>query len=106
MAHGSANGNRAEGATTPLMSWKNNLRALLVDASSTCRIIGKAYLASYGVETEAVDNGEAALDLIYMGASFNVIIIDMHMREMNGAQVTYTPLIYFHFDHLINKQRN
>ncbi|XP_024161773.1 two-component response regulator 24 [Rosa chinensis] len=85
MADGNANGNQ-EGATTPLMSWNNNLKALLVDPSPACRLIGKAYLTAYGVNTEAVDNADVAIILLNMGASFNVILIDMHMREMNGAQ--------------------
>ncbi|KAL6210878.1 hypothetical protein ACLB2K_016108 [Fragaria x ananassa] len=68
------------------MSWKNNLKALLVDPSSTCTLIGKAYLTNYGVKTEAVDNADVAITLLNEGDSFTVILADMHMREMNGAQ--------------------
>lgn len=89
MVDGTAN---QEGLTIPLMSWKNNLKALLVDPSSTCTLIGKAYLTNYGVKTEAVDNADVAITLLNEGASFTVILADMHMREMNGAQVIYTHL--------------
>lgn len=97
--HTTNNGNRAEGGNAgnpdrpALRYWRNKLSTLLVDESENHRILGTAYLTAYGVETRSVSNGRAAMELIFSGARFSLILIDMHMRCMSGAQVIYTLLI-------------
>lgn len=97
--HTANNGNRAEGGNAgnpdrpALRYWRNKLSTLLVDESENHRILGTAYLTAYGVETRSVSNGRAAMELIFSGARFSLILIDMHMRCMSGAQVMYTLLI-------------
>jgi CheY-like chemotaxis protein len=39
------------------------------------------------VEKEAVETGEAAVELISSGANFNLIVIDMFLPVMNGPEV-------------------
>ena len=66
------------------------MKVLLVDPSTTCTLIGRAYLTNYGVKTEAVENAHLAIAMLHTGSSFDLILIAMHMREMNGAQVIHT----------------
>uniref|UniRef100_A0A2N9HNE4 Response regulatory domain-containing protein n=1 Tax=Fagus sylvatica TaxID=28930 RepID=A0A2N9HNE4_FAGSY len=67
-------------------SCKNKLTALVVDSERVCRVLEKAFLLSFGVETEAVETGEAAVELIASGANFNLIVIDMFLPVMNGPE--------------------
>ena len=71
-------------------SCKNKLTALVVDNGAVCRAIQTALLRSYGVETEAVETGEAAVQLIASGATFNLIIIEMLLPVLNGPEVYIT----------------
>ncbi|KAK7840594.1 two-component response regulator 24 [Quercus suber] len=82
MSGGSAEGNdKSEGQR---FSCKSKLTALVVDNGGVCRAIQTALLRSYGVETEAVETGEAAVELIASGATFSLIIIEMLLPFMNG----------------------
>ncbi|XP_030936586.1 two-component response regulator 24-like [Quercus lobata] len=84
MSGGSAEGNdKSEGLR---FSCKNKLTALVVDNGGVCRAIQTALLRSYGVETEAVEAGEAAVELIASGATFNLIIIEMLLPVLNGPE--------------------
>ncbi|KAM4077579.1 hypothetical protein ACJW30_12G148900 [Castanea mollissima] len=84
MSGGSAEGNdKSEGQP---FSCKNKLTALVVDNGGVCRIIQMALLRSYGVETEAVETGEATVALIAFGATFNLIIIEMLLPVLNGPE--------------------
>ena len=75
-------------------SCKNKLTALVLDNGGVCRVIQTALLHSYGVETEAVETGEAAVELIASGATFNLIIIEMLLLVLNGPEV-YITTFYF-----------
>ena len=92
MSGGSAEVNdKSEGLR---FSCKNKLTALVVDNGGVCRVIQTALLHSYGVETEAVETGEAAVELIASGATFNLIIIEMLLPVLNGPEV-YITTFYF-----------
>ena len=92
MSGGSAEGNdKSEGQR---FSCKRKLTALVVDNGGVCRSIQTALLRSYGVDTEAVETGEAAVELIASGATFNLIIIEMLLPFMNGPEV-YITSFYF-----------
>ncbi|PRQ25612.1 putative response regulator and transcription factor RR-A-type family [Rosa chinensis] len=80
------NGNGGNPDRPALRNWRNKLTILLIDESENHRILGTAYLTAYGVETTSVTDGRAALELIFSGARFSLILIDMHMRYMSGAQ--------------------
>ena len=82
------------GGSGQRFSCKNKLTALVVDNGGVCQAIQTAILRSYGVETEAVETGEAAVELIASGATFNLIIIEMLLPFMNGPEV-YISSFYF-----------
>ncbi|XP_022759786.1 two-component response regulator ORR42-like [Durio zibethinus] len=67
---------------------RNRLTALLVDGNRFCRTIEQGLLRAYGVETLAVDNGRAAVELIASGVKFNLIVIDMLLPILNGLEAT------------------
>ena len=71
---------------------RNRLTALVVDDVPTCRIVEEAHLRSYGVETQSVDNGFDALELIASGARFNLIVIEMRLSTLNGIELTLLSL--------------
>ena len=54
-----------------------------------CQIIQTGLLRSYGVETEAVETGEAAVELIVSGATFNLIIIEMLLPVLSWMALRY-----------------
>lgn len=72
----------------PFMSWTNRLTALVVDDGITCRMLEKGLLTAYGIEAQAVESGPAAIQLISSGATFHLIVVDMHLSGMNGPEVS------------------
>lgn len=78
-----------KGKGQPFMTWKKKLTALVVDEGITCRMLEKGFLSAYGVETEAVDTGPAAIQLISSGSTFHLIFIDMHLTAMKGPEVRF-----------------
>ncbi|XVF21451.1 hypothetical protein REPUB_Repub12eG0091500 [Reevesia pubescens] len=67
---------------------RNRFTALVVDGHRLCRTIEQGFLNVYGVQTQAVSNGRAAIELITSGAKFNLIVIDMHLPIQNGIEIT------------------
>ncbi|KAF5480980.1 two-component response regulator 24-like [Juglans microcarpa x Juglans regia] len=67
-------------------TWKNKLTALVVDNGELCRVLERENLRAYGVETVAVETGEAAVELIASGSTFNLIFIDMYLPTMSGPE--------------------
>ncbi|XVF81117.1 hypothetical protein PTKIN_Ptkin15bG0130500 [Pterospermum kingtungense] len=65
---------------------RNRLTALVVDAGMFCRFMEQEFLNFYGVETQAVDNGKDAVDLIAAGASFDLILIDVVLPRLRGLE--------------------
>ncbi|GAV63850.1 Response_reg domain-containing protein [Cephalotus follicularis] len=51
-------------------------------------MVQKAMLEHYGVQTEAVENGQAAIDLLASGANFDLIVIEMILPVLNGLETT------------------
>ena len=66
----------------------------MVDNGGVCCAIQTALLRSYGVDTEAVETGKAAVELIAAGATFSLIIIEMLLPFMDGPEV-YITSFYF-----------
>ncbi|KAK9993229.1 hypothetical protein SO802_022932 [Lithocarpus litseifolius] len=84
MSRGSVEGNdKSQGQR---FSSKSKLTALVVDNGGVCCAIQTALLRSYGVGTEAVETGGAAVELISSGATFSLIIIEMLLPFMNGPE--------------------
>jgi signal transduction histidine kinase/CheY-like chemotaxis protein/HPt (histidine-containing phosphotransfer) domain-containing protein len=67
-------------------------RVLVVDDNATNRIILTYYLESRGIRNESAQNGEEALDLLRAAAGtdpFDLVILDMHMPEMDGISLAH-----------------
>ncbi|KAI3908171.1 hypothetical protein MKW98_029472 [Papaver atlanticum] len=62
--------------------------ALVVDDSEAVRIIHSLHLRALGFQTREVENGQEAVRLLESGMRFDVILMDYHMPEMNGAEAT------------------
>ncbi|KAF4387003.1 hypothetical protein G4B88_024575 [Cannabis sativa] len=72
--------------TNTFMTWRNRLTALVVDSESFCRMLEKSFLSAYGVETEDVESGSAAFELIQGGATFDLIVINPHLCGISGIE--------------------
>jgi CheY-like chemotaxis protein len=68
-------------------SLKKKLRGLVVDNAELCRLVEKGIMGLCGVETQAVETGEAAVELIASGTTFDLIVIDRFLPSMTGPQV-------------------
>ncbi|GMI69252.1 hypothetical protein HRI_000594500 [Hibiscus trionum] len=67
---------------------RNRLTALVVDGVNFCRMVEEGFLRACGVETQGVDNGDAAVELIASGAKFDLIVIDMYLPILDGLETT------------------
>lgn len=67
---------------------KRKLTALVVEYDATTRFVHCAYLRRHGFETNTVENGRQAVDLIRSGEQFDVIFMNIRMPVMNGVQVS------------------
>jgi signal transduction histidine kinase/CheY-like chemotaxis protein len=67
------------------------LRALVVDDSSTNRLILREILGSWGAEVVEAERGGASLERLKEasdeGAPFDLVLLDGHMPEMDGFEV-------------------
>jgi PAS domain S-box-containing protein len=63
-------------------------RVLIVDDNATNRQILTLQTNAWGMFPVAVTGGEEALNLLQQGEAFDVVILDMHMPEMDGAQLS------------------
>ncbi|MCE5165662.1 hypothetical protein HAX54_011419 [Datura stramonium] len=64
------------------------LKALIVDDDAIVRMIHKALLRKFDVETHEVKNGQEAVLAHRSGAYFDLILMDLDMPVMNGRQAT------------------
>jgi PAS domain S-box-containing protein len=60
------------------------MRILIVDDNETNRRILGMQIASWGMQSVAVEDAEAAIQLIHEGENFNLAILDVMMPRMNG----------------------
>jgi CheY-like chemotaxis protein len=75
----------------PVVANLNGIRVLIVDDNATSREILTRRLASWGMRSMDVDSGAAALQILSaeweQGDPFQVVLLDMQMPGMDGAQV-------------------
>ncbi len=60
---------------------------LIVDDNATNRKILMLQTRAWGVEGEAVSSGREALELLSKGIRYHLVILDMHMPEMDGHKL-------------------
>ncbi|CAI0385289.1 unnamed protein product [Linum tenue] len=66
-----------------------SLKVLVVDDEPMMRTIHKAQLVRAGInDVEVAANGKDAVDLHVNGATFDLILMDLHMPIMDGCQAT------------------
>ena len=83
-------------------SKKKNLSALVVDDDTVSRMVHVGYCTRYNFETNAVENGREAVDLVRSGRQFDVIFMDYSMPVMNGIQVSQVIITHTHTHTLKN----
>ncbi|CAN0838718.1 Two-component response regulator 24 [Linum grandiflorum] len=65
------------------------MKVLVVEDEMVIQMIHKAMLGRLGIkEVEIAANGQAAIDLHAGGASFDLILMDLHMPVMDGSKAT------------------
>jgi PAS domain S-box-containing protein len=72
-------------AAAPVSESLKGLRALVVEDNAINRETLVELLNQFGVLTQAVDSGEAALNRL-ASAGFDVVLLDLHMPGINGFQ--------------------
>jgi PAS domain S-box-containing protein len=78
-------------------------RVLVVDDNATNRYILNMQTAKWGMTSRETDSPVTALEWIQSGETFDVIVLDMHMPEMDGLELARriraggvkTPLVLF-----------
>ena len=68
------------------------LRVLIVDDNATNRAILKNQVRSWGMTSNAAENGQQALEMMRAaaaeGKNYDVALLDWHMPEMDGIELT------------------
>jgi two-component system chemotaxis response regulator CheY len=63
------------------------MRALVVDDSRVARRIIGGTLLDLGFEVSESDDGQQAVERLYSGESFDVMLVDWNMPVMNGCEM-------------------
>lgn len=67
----------------------SGMRVLLVEDNETNTVIASAMLSRWGVEVSTAESGREALELIdHERRCFDLVLMDLHMPEMSGYDVT------------------
>lgn len=64
----------------------NNKRVLLVDDNKINLKVAEKLLESYGIDTESVDSGFAAIEKIQNNEKYDMILLDDMMPKMSGVE--------------------
>ena len=62
-------------------------RVLIADNSSTAQTILKKLLEQWKLNVTLADSGKQALEILSKDPSFDLLLVDMKMREMNGIEL-------------------
>lgn len=75
------------GKTPDLEAIRNTIRnVLIIDDNENNRTILQHMLAHWGIQSQGVQSGQEGLDLLYSPKSYDVIIVDYHMPDMDGLE--------------------
>ncbi|HEY5648117.1 MAG TPA: response regulator [Nitrospiria bacterium] len=62
------------------------MKVLLVDDSKVVRVMLTRVLVELGFEVSEAAHGKAGLDLLQKGDSYDLMLVDIHMPEMDGFE--------------------
>ncbi|MDX2246057.1 MAG: ATP-binding protein [Bacteroidia bacterium] len=65
----------------------NGLSVLVAEDNKINQVIARKFLEKWGIRTTVVNNGQEALDQIRK-ESFDIILMDIHMPEVDGIEAT------------------
>ncbi|KAK4733998.1 hypothetical protein R3W88_008259 [Solanum pinnatisectum] len=71
------------------MNVEKKLTTLIVDDNIVVRMVHRALLRKFGMETQEVKNGQEAVLAHHNGACFDLIMMNLDMLVMNGRQVCF-----------------
>jgi signal transduction histidine kinase/DNA-binding response OmpR family regulator len=80
---------KLEAALAQIASLERPLRLLLVEDNATNLLVAQSVLARYGIEPDTAGNGLEAVEAVRC-ARYDVILMDVHMPEMDGLEATRT----------------
>jgi PAS domain S-box-containing protein len=64
-----------------------NTSVLIVDDNKTNRLILKLQFESWGMKPIVAESGEKALQILRENPTFNLVVVDMQMPEMDGVEL-------------------
>jgi CheY-like chemotaxis protein len=65
-----------------------NLKVLVVDDNRINRLLIEKVLKKWGVEADFVENGLLGVEKIENNHNYDVVLMDIHMPEMDGIEAT------------------
>lgn len=74
----------ALGPKTPTTTGSPVLNVLLVEDNKVNQRVAIAMLEAAGIAVSLAENGQVALDMLSTGRNFDIILMDIHMPEMDG----------------------
>ncbi|XP_008813032.1 two-component response regulator 24-like [Phoenix dactylifera] len=75
-------------SSTGVDKLKNKLRALVVDDNRMIRLYMVSLLKKANVEAEVAEDGKAAVNCFLQGKTYDIILMDKDMPQMDGVQAT------------------
>ncbi len=67
---------------------RRTLRVLLAEDNPVNQIVASSMLRKRGHHVTIVENGQLAVNALDAGAEFDVVLMDVHMPELDGVQAT------------------
>lgn len=67
---------------------RNKLRALVVDDNNVVRMYMISLLKDVNVEADTAEDGQEAVGRFLEGNTYDIILMDRDMPQMNGVQVS------------------
>ena len=59
-------------------------KVLIVDNNAAMLLLTSCQVKAFGCQIESLDSGQAALDKIHAGVSYDLILMDWHMPDLDG----------------------
>ena len=75
-------------ASTPTEKTLNNIKILVAEDNKINQLVINKVLKSEGAIVTTVNNGKEAVDKVNSANTFDIILMDIHMPEMDGIEAT------------------